>query len=79
MRILKIAFAGLVTLLAMFASLVVAFIVALVGLLAYVFIRLRGKSARRPFGGPRPMPPRRPADDVIDVTVTEVGTKQLDR
>lgn len=79
MRLLKIAFAGVVTLLAMFASLVVAFIVALVGLLAYLFIRLRGKPARMSFGGPRTMPPKRPADDVIDVTVTEVGTKQLDR
>lgn len=79
MRILKIAFAGVVTLLAMFASLVVAFIVALVGLLAFVFVRLRGRPGHVEFGGARPAPPRRPADDVIDVTATEVGTKQLDR
>ncbi len=79
MRFLKVAFAGVITLLAMLASLVVAVVVALVGLLAYVFIRLRGKPARPPFGGSRPPPPRRPADDVIDVTVTEVSSKSLDR
>ena len=80
MRYLKIAFAGLITVLAMFASLLVALGVALIGIVVYTFLRLRGPSATGPF---RPTPGNRrtgdPKSEVIDVTATEVRTNRLEK
>jgi hypothetical protein len=80
MRILKVAFAGLITALAMFFSLMVAFIVALIGVLVYLYLRLRGRTRSRPPGPTSAGPASRPAgSDVIDVTATEVRSERLEK
>jgi hypothetical protein len=85
MRFLKIAFAGLVTLLAMFASLIVAIGVALIGAIVFLYLRLRGRTAAMVFRRGAPRPAARPAAaDVIEVTATEVssteaGNRRLER
>lgn len=76
MRIVKVVFALVVTLLGMLVSLMVALAVALIGVVVYLYLRLR----RRPAGGgpSRPTGPRRPPPgsagegDVIDISATEV-------
>ena len=80
MRFLKIAFVGLVTALAMLASLVVALGVALLGILVFLFLRLRGRPATGSFRPTSTSRPTRPTEsDVIDVTATEVGTNRIER
>ncbi len=80
MRLLKIAFAGLVTVLAMLVSLVVAVGVALIGIVVYLFLRLRGRSATVSFRSSPTNRPTRPTDPgVIDVAATEVRTTRLER
>jgi len=81
MRFLKIVLAGLVTVLAMLASLAAAVFITFFGLVAYLFLRLGGRPARVRFGrrAPPPRPPAGGAGDVIDVTATEVTTKHLER
>lgn len=77
MRFLKIAIAGLITIAAMLASLLMAFGVALIGALVYLYLRLRGRST--PAVSRSPAAPARPAaSEVIEVTATEVRTKTLD-
>jgi hypothetical protein len=74
MRLLKVAIAGLVTAVAMFFSLLFAVGVAIIGVIAYCFLRLRGRpaSVRFPAAG---RPKRAAASDVIDVTATEVPSQ----
>lgn len=80
MRLLKVAFAGLITVVALLFSLMVAVGVAAIGLVVYLYLRLRGKSAAVRFGGaPQAPPTDRAPHDVIDVTATEVGQQRLDR
>ena len=80
MRILKIAVAGLLTALAMLVSLMVALGVAIVGLMAYLYLRLRGRSFPGPFQRPSTSPRSPPTgSDVIDVTATEVRTDRQER
>lgn len=79
MRILKIALAAVVTVLAMMFSLVVALGVALVGLLAYLYLRLRRPPAADPLRHPsRPASPAA-GPDVIEVSATEVREPRLDK
>jgi hypothetical protein len=76
MRLLKVAIAGLVTAVAMFFSLLFAVGVAFIGVIAYCFLRLRGRPASVRFSSPhRPKPAA--AADVIDVTATEVPADKL--
>lgn len=80
MRLLKVAFAALVTLIAMLFSLMVAVGVAAIGLAAYLYVRLRGKPVSARFGGAeKSATARGTAQDAIDVTATEVGSRHLDR
>jgi hypothetical protein len=81
MRLLKVAIAGVITALAMFFSLLVAIGVALIGVIVFLFLRLRGRPAsvrfqtsmgRKPAASPS-------AGDVIEVTATEVPSHRLDR
>lgn len=79
MRLMKVAFAGLVTLIAMLFSLMVAVGVAAIGLAAYLYVRLRGKPVSARFGGtPKSTTSRTPPSDAIDITATEVGSRRLD-
>ncbi|MBI5689498.1 MAG: hypothetical protein HZC55_05325 [Verrucomicrobia bacterium] len=77
MRLLKIVLAGLVTAVAMAASLLFALGVAIIGLLVYGYLRLRGKPASVRFGrNPAPPPPAQ--GEVIDIKATEVPARRLD-
>jgi hypothetical protein len=79
MRLLKVAFAALVTLIAMLFSLVVAVGVAAIGLAAYLYVRLRGKPVSVRFGGTAKSPAAKGVPpDAIDITATEVGSRHLD-
>ncbi len=79
MRFLKIAIAGIVTAIAMLFSLLFAAGVAVIGVLVYLYLRLRGRPASVRFGTSlRPSRPA-PAGDVIDVTATEVPSQRLER
>ncbi len=76
MRFVKIAFALVVTLLAMLASFMVALAVGLIGLIVYLFLRLRGQPPAGEFRPPaRSRPPPTPGSEVIDVTATEVPSR----
>jgi hypothetical protein len=79
MRFLKIAIAGLVTAIAMLFSLLFAVGVAVIGVLAYLYLRLRGRPANVRFGTSTKPPPVAAAGDVIDVTATEVPAQRLER
>lgn len=80
MRFLKVAFAGLVTALAMLASLMVALAVAVAGLVIFLFLRMRGRKSPGPLVGHTPGRPTGHADsDVIEVTATEVRSTRLER
>ena len=80
MRFLKIAFVGLVTALAMLASLVAALVVALIGIVVYLVLRLLGRPAAVSFRPVATTRPTRPTEsDVIDVTATEVRANRIER
>lgn len=80
MRILKVAIVGLLTVVAMFFSLMVALGVAVVGLVVFLYLRLRGPRAAGPFHRPSPSPlPHHHESDVIDVTATEVRADKLEK
>ena len=80
MRFLKIAFAGLVTAIAMLFSLLFACGVALIGILVYLYIRMRGRStAQLRRQDPNDSAPRPAEGDVIDVSATEISSDRLKR
>lgn len=80
MRMLKVVLAGLVTAIAMIFSLVVALGVALIGAIAYLYLRVRRKPVRgRVDGAPGATAPAARAGEVIDVTATEVEVSRIER
>jgi len=80
MRMLKVVLAGLVTAVAMAFSVVVALGVALIGAIAYLYLRLRGKPVQGRVGGtPGAAAPTARSGEVIDVTATEVEVTRIER